>query len=65
MDPFALHVAALPRSFPHRCPLSSSGYIPRKREWINREFATMNFSFSAVFLWLTAGLCLASWFAFA
>lgn len=45
MDPFALHVAALPRSFPHRCPLSSSGYTPRKRDWIDRQFATMNFSF--------------------
>jgi len=45
MDPFALHVAALPRSFPHRCPLSTSGYVPRKREWIDRKFATMNFSF--------------------
>ena len=45
MEQFALHAAALRRLFPHRCQLSSSGYIPRKREWIDRTFATMNFSF--------------------
>ncbi|MBT7163144.1 MAG: AraC family transcriptional regulator, partial [Victivallales bacterium] len=45
MQPFACHLAALRRMFPHHCQLSSSGYIPDKREWIDREFATLNFSF--------------------
>lgn len=45
MDSFNLHVAALPRFFPHRCPLSSSGYISCKQAWIDREFPGMNFSF--------------------
>lgn len=45
MDSFNLHVAALPRFFPHRSPLTSSGYISCKQTWIDREFPTMNFSF--------------------
>jgi len=45
MQPFACHLAAMRRMFPHHCQLSSSGYIPDKREWIDREFATLNFSF--------------------
>ncbi|MDX9979247.1 MAG: hypothetical protein RBU25_04270, partial [Lentisphaeria bacterium] len=45
MDSFHLHGAALPRLFPHRCPVSSYGYIRSKTTWINQMFKTMNFSF--------------------
>lgn len=45
MDNFVSHVGPLPRRMPSDLPVTSVGYIPRKRDWIRHAFDSFNFSF--------------------
>lgn len=45
MDDFFIHLAPLPRHFPHSMPATTIGYRSQKRERIHQIFDTFNFSF--------------------
>jgi AraC-like DNA-binding protein len=45
MDDFFIHLAPLPRRFPHFLPVTNIGYIPQKRNWVRQTFDSFNFSF--------------------
>lgn len=45
MDPFVIHLDPIRRHFPHHFPVSTIGYIPLKKDRVDRAFSTFNFSF--------------------
>ncbi len=44
MDWITTHWAAYPRQFPAVLPAQHTGYLPAKREWVDRAFPSCNFS---------------------
>ena len=44
MDDIFIHMKSLPRRMPATLPVVSIGYLPAKRDRIQREFGTVNFS---------------------
>ncbi len=45
MENFTIHLAPLPRFFPHPLPVGSIGYVPHKRGWVGHTFQSFNYSF--------------------
>ena len=45
MEDFIKHLGPLPRRFPGLLQIQTAGYIAHKREWLDRAFDTLNFSF--------------------
>ncbi len=43
-SPFTLHVAPFERQFPSALPLRSIGYVPEKKDRVERTFQSLNFS---------------------
>ncbi len=45
MENLFIHLAPLPRRFPHSIPVTNIGYRLRKKNWLRQTFDTFNFSF--------------------